>query len=146
MQAAYTMQPPRITAKEFSIRLIVMCLSGTGTGFPKKQRDRFILLNSAVQSLEEGRPFSELEINEALKKWLRDVGRRLEIDHVTLGRSLVDDGYLARDANGTTYRVCREGRGQVEFEAGVEALDMVALLDSAELEIAARRAREFIRH
>jgi hypothetical protein len=127
-----------ITSEEFEKRLIALCLSGTGSGFPKRRRDRSILLLSLVLSMNVPETCSESELNDAIKTWLRNVGRRIEIDHTTLRRTLVDEGYLTRSRDGATYRIRVTNR---EFDVDPSALDIrpESIIERAELETSARR-------
>ena len=109
------MNEPPITAHEFAQRLGALCLSGVKHNLPKKQRDRHILFRSVAQTLDATRRYSEPELNAALGRWLLQLG--IGIDHVTLRRHLVDEGYLIRDRQGSAYEVSPGGQGQVEFEA-----------------------------
>ncbi len=58
----------RITMDEFKRRLAQLCLRGGG-GFPRKREDQQILLTSILLRLDPRRPYSEAELNEALKRW-----------------------------------------------------------------------------
>jgi hypothetical protein len=94
-----------IELEEFVERL---CLVGAGRGprnFPRKQRDRQILMKSLRMLLDSGRVYSEREINAAIQEWGRDVAPAIRTDHVTLRRLLVDHGHLERTADGRAYRV-----------------------------------------
>ena len=121
------MQDQPITADEFRKRLTTLCSGGRGSGFPRKRRDRHILFRSIAQSLAS-HPYTEHDLNVALKSWLANVGSCLELDHVTLRRYLVDAGWLRRDRNGTTYEALVDGNGEAAFDpeiAGVNSSDLV---------------------
>src|SRR3954468_6862636 len=89
-----------ISATQFEERLAAICLSGAGTAFPRRTRDRHILYRSVIQGLDHARKYSETELNDALQRWQLDIGTCLEIDHVTLRRYLIDEQYISREANG----------------------------------------------
>jgi hypothetical protein len=112
-----------ISLDEFVERL---CKVGAGSGprgFPRNRRDRDILVQSILLTLDSSRAYSEREINQALRAWRRDVAPAIEIDHVTLRRLLVDRGRLERTADGARYRVGFPP-GSVAFELGVYELDL----------------------
>src|SRR5437667_4702152 len=110
-----------ITVTEFEERLAAVCLGGAGSAFPRRHRDRHILYRSVVQTLDVTKNYSEGMLNAGLQQWLSGVGANIDIDHVTLRRYLVDDGYLLRDAKGSTYAVNLRGSSHIEFEAAVAA-------------------------
>jgi len=128
-----------ISLDEFVERL---CRVGAGRGprgFPRGQRDRDILVQSIVLMLDASRAYSELEINEALRAWRRDVAPAIEIDHVTLRRRLVDIGRLERTPDGATYRVGFPPRA-VAFDVEIYDLDLRATI-AAYREHLSRRPR-----
>ncbi|MBI2505657.1 MAG: DUF2087 domain-containing protein [Candidatus Latescibacteria bacterium] len=135
-----TAQP--ITAAEFEERLSALCRSAGGAVFPRRPRDRHILFRSAVQSLDTGRDYAELQLNTALREWLAGVGSGLGIDHVTFRRYLVDEGYLVRNASGSQYEVRPSARGQVEFAPEVAAVDSAAVVRAAQEQAAERKRRQ----
>ena len=92
--------------------------------------------------LEARRDYTQSELKACLAKWLSQVGRTVEIDHVSLRRYLVDAGYLTRDTAGRSYRVDPEQTRGL-FEAGIEAIDPVALVEEA-YQDAAERKREYL--
>jgi len=51
-----------------------------------------------------------------LKAWLVNLGPRVELDHVSLRRALVDEGFVARDARGESYMPSRAHERRVVFE------------------------------
>ncbi len=114
-----------ISVDEFIERL---CLLGGARGsraFPRRLRDRQILMKSILLQLDSSRSYTEPEINEALKRWSRDVAPAIRVDHVTLRRILVDYGHLERTADGRSYRVGFPTRA-VAFDLEVEDVDVAA--------------------
>ena len=94
-----------IEVEEFVERL---CRLGADRGprnFPRKQRDREILMKSLRMLLDSGRIYSEPEINAAIQAWRSEVAPAIRTDHVTLRRLLVDHGHLERTPDGRAYRV-----------------------------------------
>jgi hypothetical protein len=129
-----------ITAGEFQDRLAAIC-RGADAAFPRKMRDRHIILRSILQLMTALSEYSEQSINAALRQWITHVGSGMDIDHVTLRRYLVDAGYLERSADGTAYRIHLNGRGEVAFDPAIDRVDPIVLVCEAR-ELAAARKRE----
>jgi hypothetical protein len=128
-----------ISPEEFVERL---CGLGADRGprrFPRRQRDRAILMKSVTMLLDSNREYSEQEINAALQAWSRDVAPAISTDHVTLRRHLVDFGQLERTANGARYRVGFPPR-PIAFDLEVDEIDVRATI-AAYLDHQARRGR-----
>lgn len=128
-----------ISAEEFVERL---CRLGADRGprrFPRRQRDRQILMKSLTMCLDSTRSYGEAEINAALGDWNRSVAPAIECDHVTLRRLLVDYGHLERTPDGSTYRVGFPAR-PVAFALEVDDIDLPATI-TAYLEYTERRGR-----
>ena len=132
-----------ISAEEFERRLAVLCLRGGGAGLPRKRRDRHILWKSMILILGRDQEHPQRAINEALRRWLGDVGVTIEIDHVSLRRHLVDEGYLIRDTAGHAYRVGAPTAGDIRFAASVDRVDPIQVIRDARRE-AERRKREYL--
>jgi len=116
-----------ITIDDFVERL---CLLGADRGprrFPRKARDREILMKSILMGMDSGRTYGEVEINDLLREWNRDVAPAIETDHVTVRRLLVDYGYLERTADGGSYRVGFPPR-PAAFDLDVDSLDLLATI------------------
>jgi hypothetical protein len=65
------------------------------TGWPKKQKDKLVLLRRIAMLFAEGRRYSEKEVNAILAPvWA---------DHVTIRRYLIEYGFLGRRADGSEY-------------------------------------------
>jgi len=114
-----------ITLDEFVERLCKVGVDRGPRGFPRNRRDRDILVQSILLTLDSSRAYSEREINQALRAWRRDVAPAIETDHVTLRRLLVDLGRLERTPEGARYRVGFPP-GAVAFGLGVYDLDLRA--------------------
>ena len=114
-----------ITLDEFLDRLCRFAAKSSPRGFPRRRRDREILMKSIRMLMDSARTYTEKEINELLRDWNRDVAPAIEVDHVTLRRHLVDWGYLERTADGSSYR---EGfpPGGILFELEVDDVDVRA--------------------
>jgi hypothetical protein len=94
-----------ITLVEFVERVVRLGADRGPRSFPRGKRDREILMKSITLELDEKRTYSEREVNEQLKRWLREIAPAIESDHVTLRRTLVDHGHLERTRDGKEYRV-----------------------------------------
>lgn len=114
-----------ITLDEFVERLCKLGADRGPRGFPRRTRDREILLKSIVLGLDGERSYREREINERLIAWSREVAPAIEVDHVTLRRLLVDRGLLERTADGSRYRVGFPP-GMVAFDLAIFDLDLRA--------------------
>ncbi|MBN2566315.1 MAG: DUF2087 domain-containing protein [Candidatus Eisenbacteria bacterium] len=130
-----------ITREEFEERIAALCTGGVGPGLPRKRRDRNILLRGVVLVLGHGRTYTEPALNDALESWLEAVGPAVRIDHVSLRRYLIDEGYVTRDAAGREYRVCASEERSDLFEPAVDHADVLAAVRAAAAERAERRSR-----
>lgn len=129
-----------ITLDEFVERLCKLGADRGPRGFPRRTRDREILLKSIVLGLDGERSYREREINERLIAWSREVAPAIEVDHVTLRRLLVDRGLLERTADGSRYRVGFPP-GMVAFDLAIFDLDLRATV-AAYRDRASRRSRK----
>lgn len=101
--------------------------------FPRKRRDREILVKSILMCLDSSRTYTEREINDQLELWNREVAPAIQTDYATVRRLLVDWGHLDRTADGRRYRVGFPADA-VAFELEIDQIDLAAT-------IAAHRAR-----
>jgi hypothetical protein len=62
-----------ISAEEFVERLCRLGADRGPRGFPRRVRDREILMKSMLMLLDSAREYSEAEINEQLQEWSREV-------------------------------------------------------------------------
>ncbi len=128
-----------ISAEEFVERLCRLGADRGPRGFPRKRRDREILLKSVVMGLDSSRTYAEREVNALLRRWSREVAPAIAVDHVTLRRILVDHGHLERTRDGLEYRVGFPPQ-PAAFELEVDELDLPATI-AAYREWAERRRR-----
>ena len=129
-----------ITVEEFVERL---CRLGADRGprnFPRKQRDRQILMKSILMLMDSGRTYTEREVNNLLKEWNRDVAPAIHTDHVTVRRWLVDYGLMERTANGRSYRVGFPAE-PVVFDLEIDDIDVRATVAAFRDEASRRRRR-----
>lgn len=122
----------QIPAAELAARFVTLCTrGGTGRDWPRKQRDRWILLRALQARLVSEASLGEREVTARIQDWLLGPGRDFAIDAVSLRRALVDEGFLDRDDYGRAYRVSSRHEHRVRFE------DMPPDLDER---VASRRA------
>ena len=124
---------PHLSTSQFTERFISLVLGARD--LPKKPSDRHILFVSAVLRLEPGRQYAESELNDKLMKWSDRFGRNFGLNHVTLRRFLVDEGYLRRDSYGKAYQLAVDALPYT-FDPALRELDLEALIAEA------RRARD----
>lgn len=120
-----------IGKEEFQRRLSELFAQGRISGYPRKRRDRHILLKSIVMTLDEEKDYTEHEINQAIKSWLRGMFDPQGLDHVSLRRHLVDEGYIDRSRNGSRYWLMLPGPSAKWFEADVEEVDVFKVVEQA---------------
>jgi hypothetical protein len=94
-----------IGSEEFTKRLAGLCASGVGPGFPRRQRDARILLASMALCFRRGVRYTEREVGQILQTWVEAAGPRVDLDHASMRRALVDFHYLDRDPRGTIYEL-----------------------------------------
>lgn len=112
------MTPEVVPFDEAARRLRALSSGGIGPGLPRRRRDQWILLYSACRTLPAG-PLDEKALNEMLRTWLAGLGPRVDVDHVTLRRALVDDGFVERTPDGASYARSRAHERHVVFEEGL---------------------------
>jgi hypothetical protein len=123
---------------EFRSRLPELLLQGGAHGLPRKERDRLIILKALALGLDPSSPYSEKQLNAALRSRISQLGGLAGTDHVTLRRLLVDEHFLDRDAQGSVYRL---RTGTPSFDPAVTQIDVPRLLEDTRQE-AARRKRD----
>lgn len=126
---------------DFRKRLEVLCLKKGSPCLPKKYNDQQILFKSVILTLEPEKSYTEIQINKAIKKWLVDIGREIEVDHVTLRRALCDEKYLSRDDEGKTYKAINT-RDDL-FEPEINRVDPLLIINEA-IELREQKKKQFI--
>ena len=89
---------------------------GITTGFPRKRRDLWIVLQAIAARFAPDERLSEIDATQRIGGFLLESGGSWEMDRATLRRALVDEGFLDRDADGKNYRRSERYREQVRFE------------------------------
>ncbi|MBD3286393.1 DUF2087 domain-containing protein [candidate division WOR-3 bacterium] len=125
------MQQKFITKEEFSKRLIELFARGRISQYPRKRRDRHILLKSIVMTLSNGKDYNETEINDEIKSWLTRMHDPQGLDYVALRRYLVDEGYLDRSRNGSRYWIMEPGPSAQWFEQNVDEVEVFKVVSEA---------------
>ncbi len=128
----------KITLSEFRKRLATLCLKRGGRGLPRRRRDQHILFLGVTLVFDRDRSYSAKETNSIIQTWSTDVGPAVEIDHVTLRRHLVDEGYLMRDPAGAEYEIGANA-GVEWFETEVFTIDPVGVVAEAQAMMDSRR-------
>jgi len=118
-------EPERVPAALAASRLRALVSGGVGPGFPRRRRDLWIFLHAAAQALEDA-PLTEMALNDRLMFWLASLGPRVILDHVTIRRALVDEGFVERDASGSAYRRSQAHERNVTFEEAPGAAESLA--------------------
>ncbi len=116
-----------ISPEEFVERLCKLGADRGPRGFPRKVRDREILMKSITMLMDSARTYTEQEINDLLQEWGRDVVPAIRVDHVTVRRHLIDYGHLERTADGGKYRVGFPPR-PLAFDLEVDDIDVRATI------------------
>jgi hypothetical protein len=114
-----------ISVEEFVERLCLVGAHQGPRGFPRKRKDRQIIMKSFVMGMDSVRTYTESQVNEMIQDWNRDVAPAIDTDHVTVRRWLVDYGLLERSRDGSTYRVGFPA-ASVVFDLEVEDIDVRA--------------------
>jgi 4a-hydroxytetrahydrobiopterin dehydratase len=106
--------PAVVPLDEAARRLRALAGGGLGPGLPRRRRDQWIMLQACAATLPTS-PLDERSLNEMLKAWLGGLGPNVRLDHVSLRRALVDDGFVERSADGARYLRSRAHERQVLF-------------------------------
>ena len=129
-----------ITQKEFTERLVELCVRSGLRGVPRKTRDRHILSKGITLTLDLKAEYTEEEVNQELKTWLADVGGTLRrLSHVRLRRLLIDEEYLGRSKDGSRYWVALGSRNHPAYVPAVQDVDVRGLLRSGREEAERRK-------
>lgn len=118
-----------ISLEEYKKSLIKTLLRSGADDLPKNNLDRHVLLKSALCLIGAPGPFTEKEINAQLQRWVLAVNNLAWVDFVVLRRALVDEGYLARSADGAKYELLTNDPRQLPFAAEVCELDLASFLE-----------------
>src|SRR5258708_1812604 len=98
--------------------------------FPQRIEDLDIMMQSVCAELPKQPVLAEAWVNMAIKRWLAEVGSKVEIDHVNIRRRLVDYGYLTRSTD------CRR---YYRSDRIVDVPDSRTIVRQAQVERAVRR-------
>ena len=132
---------PDIETSQFKNRFTSLIIQAQG--FPKKPLDRHMLFLSAALGLDASRTYSESELNDALRQWTESFGDAVALDHVTLRRFLVDEGYLTRDSAGQSYQLTH-AEWPYSYDPAITTLDLDILVEE-ERQARERKKQEYLR-
>jgi hypothetical protein len=104
-----------ITADECARRLPAIVGPGCAGGFPRRRRDRWILLHEIAGAFGPDERLSEKDATARIQNFLLGPGANLDLDAVTLRRALVDEGFVDRDPAGRDYRASSAHERLVRF-------------------------------
>jgi len=127
-----------VEIEEFVERL---CRLGARTGprrFPRKARDREILMKSFRMQLDPSTDYTESELGDCIEVWKRSIAPEIDIDVTTLRRLLVDYGELERTRDCAFYRVGFPTR-PVAFDLEIDELDLPATVEAYRMDQQRRR-------
>jgi hypothetical protein len=127
-----------VTVEEFVERLCRLGADRGPRGFPRRARDRQILMKSMLMLMDSSSTYTESEINEILQEWGREVAPAIHTDHVTLRRWLVEYGHLERTADGGSYRVGFPTK-PLAFDLEIDDIDVRATSAAFRAEAGRRR-------
>jgi hypothetical protein len=130
-----------ITADEYRARIESLCARGGRHIFPRRERDRWILLHALSRRFRADEALSEPDVNARIGSWLLDDGASLECDAAALRRALIDDGFLERRPEGSAYKLSDKHQVRVTFAPEVLAIDPAAVIEDARSRAAERKAR-----
>ncbi len=117
----------KISKSDYIDRLNKLCGRSDLIQFPKKYKDRLVILGSIVLSLNPQKQYSEKSINETIIEWIRKMASKSYLDYVTLRRYLIDFGLLKRDPAGCKYYVAESKIASI-FEKSIRAIDPFSLV------------------
>lgn len=126
-----------ITGEDMRRGLVKIC-TGNDILFPRKEKDRHVMLAAASRRFERGMIYTEKEVDKLIRSWLDDGCPSLLIDEVTLRRELIDANYLMRDQAGRFYAL-GSGPGSVNFTPEASEVDVIGVVVEALSEREARR-------
>jgi len=104
-----------LTTNDCSRRLRAILGPGTAGGFPRRRRDRWILLREIARAFGPDDRLSEKDATARIQDFLLGPGANLELDAVSLRRALVDEGFVDRDPAGRDYRASGRHQRFVRF-------------------------------
>jgi hypothetical protein len=107
---------PIVTPHDYVSRLRAVLGPGCGGGFPRRTRDRLILLHAVARGFRADERLTEKEATARIQDFLLVNGTHLDLDAVSLRRALVDDGFVDRDSSGRDYRASRRFESRIRFE------------------------------
>jgi hypothetical protein len=106
-----------VTATEYVSRIrALLGRSGITAGFPRRARDRRILLHAIASRFDPDERLGEIEATQRIGGFLVTAAAPWRMDRVNLRRALVDEGFLDRDPGGANYRRSDRYQRRIRFE------------------------------
>jgi hypothetical protein len=139
----YPMEKNYINCENFKKRIIELCLKSGLSDFPVKRRDQLVLLKSIAILFNPNHQYTEMEVNQRITSWLKDMERFFQWDFMMLRRRLVDEKFLTRKPDGSGYCLCPPGPAEVVFDPAIDGLDICQVIREGEESIA-RRKQEYL--
>lgn len=124
-----SVQNKLITRNEFEKRVVELFALKRLGGIPKRRRDKAVVLKALALSFNSSKEYKETEINDLIRNWLKKAEAPERLDHVTLRRELVDEGFLSRPRDGSRYWVTEPKENL--FEEDVDSVDVLAVITNA---------------
>jgi hypothetical protein len=129
-----------ITGEYFKKRVVDLFVRSGSQEFPTKRRDQLIVLKSIVLALETQKNYSEAEVNDHIKSWLKKVNNFSGWDHITLRRRLIDAKLLIRTPDGSSYQLDPDGPVGINFEPVIAGFDFYEIITAAKQSSALKKA------
>jgi len=105
--------------------------------------DMLVTLALASLCIPMAVEFTEMAVNQALKRWLEEDGSMLRIDHVELRRTLIDLCFWTRDGYGRSYRRPPLQQDHIGYEdiVALQSVNVTQFVAEARARVNALRAR-----
>jgi hypothetical protein len=90
--------------------------------------------------LKTQKNYSEAEVNDHIKSWLKKVNNFSGWDHITLRRRLIDAILLIRTPDGSSYQLDPDGPVGINFEPVIAGFDFYEIITAAKQSSALKKA------
>jgi len=129
-----------ITREQFTRRISQLFVESGLRTLPRRQADKNILLKGVSLIFDVKAEYTESEVNEALKGWLKEIHPTLRrLDYVNLRRFLIDREFLGRSKDGSRYWVGLASRLHPRFDPAVDSVDVREVIMTARETIRSRK-------
>ena len=114
-----------ITTDQFTRRISQLFVESGLRTLPRRQVDKNILLKGVSLIFDVRSEYTEGEVNDMLKDWLKVIHPTLRrLDYVNLRRFLIDREFLGRSKDGSRYWVGVASRLHPRFDPAVDSVDV----------------------